>query len=580
MKRRSLWLVCVPVGLLSTQCFIPDVNFDSGATDLGGAGGNDPADGMAGSAGSGGDASGGGSPSGGTTSAGGRASGGAPATGGQGTGGDGGGSGGAGGSCQADDEATACAGLCGQVTSCDQQYDCGGCSGEASCSGAGEANMCGCAAAPCGLTQGTWGDADDEWLVDLAVSAQGEVFFLGDFGGSVTFGGTTHTHAGTWSDVYLVKLDANGEVLWSKSFGNSNQTTASALAIDGTGNVIIVGSGNGDIDFGGGAIAMNYNMFIAKFSGDGVHQFSAAYGTSVEPRSVAIDLATNDIFVTGEFYNTLKFGSLSSLTHTGTDGYEEMFLVQFYATGEPKQAKRYGGNLAEYPHAVASSGDYVFTAGTFADSMSFGGSSPTLTATGWGDLFVAKLAHSAFFPAWSFRMGDAGPSGYAVDFVDLDADPAGDVYLAGTFTGTLEFQPALTTMNTEMFMAKLDGADGSQVWTKQFVDADPRMLKVGRDGKVYVAGAATGDIDFGGGPRAIGGSRDVFLAKFDVDGSHLYSRVFPAPTGNQYGQAVDATSTGEAWLGVEYEGQLDLGLGAMQVQGGDDIAVAKFAPAP
>src|SRR5690606_32639563 len=219
----------------------------------------------------------------------------------------------------------ACAGRCGEVTVCDDEFDCGGCVGELSCGGGGNANECGCASPPCATWSGAWGDVAQQEIAGIAADRDGNVFVLGSYRGTLTVGGTTHTNPGMrWRDVFLVKLDPTGAVLWSRSWGGSadgptddDDQRAVDIAVDGAGNVVLaIDSSGGVMNFGGGDITTDSDIVLVKLRGDGEHVFSAAYGTAyiAYPTSIAIDPASYDIFVVGDFWGTLRFGSLLSMT--------------------------------------------------------------------------------------------------------------------------------------------------------------------------------------------------------------------------------------------------------------------------
>jgi hypothetical protein len=476
-------------------------------------------------------------------------------------------------------EEDACAGFCGTVLNCEVEVTCSDCVGEAMCNAD---NLCECPTRPCALASASYGDANVQQVRGLALDTEGNAYVVGDFKGTLTFGEDILTSDGvTWSDVYLVKFLPDGTPDWAQKFGDSSDQQARGVAVDGADNVVIIGTRSGTVNFGGSDLIAG-DMFIAKFDSAGVHQFSDAYGAdNTQPKAVACDPATGEIVVTGWFYGTLQFGSLSSMASADqAQAYFDLFTVRFSATGMPGYSKRFGAGFDEFGESVAVSGSYAYFAGTFRGDLDFGSPNPTpLTATGYSDLFVAKLGKNSFSHGWSKRFGNAGAD-YAVDTARLVVDPlTGDVIVGGNFTGTMEFTPELSTAGYEMFLARLeDATNGTSVWATQIAGAEIRAMALGADGYVYVTGSASGDVDFGGGTISASATDDVFLAKYDLDGNHVYSRVFTSPTGNQYGEGVDATASGTAWIAVRFDGQLELGMDPLQTQGGFDIAIGKYAP--
>src|SRR5262249_55883266 len=110
-----------------------------------------------------------------------------------------------------------------------------------------------------------FGDAGDQEGVSVAVDGMGNVLVTGIFRDSVDFGGGALPSAGG-SDIFVAKLDANGNHLWSKAFGDLNDQRAFGVAVDSTANVVITGNIKGSVDFGGGVLpsAGGSDIFVAK----------------------------------------------------------------------------------------------------------------------------------------------------------------------------------------------------------------------------------------------------------------------------------------------------------------------------
>jgi len=485
--------------------------------------------------------------------------------------------------CTSQDEGDLCAGKCGMIDNCGTPAVCASCIGESTCN---SANVCDCLERPCAIQTWSFGNANAEVIAGIAVDAGGNLWVVGDFRGTLQFGADTLTSvvgSSASDDIFLVKFDPMGMPVFAESFGDGSDQEARGIAVDGAGNVVIIGRSSGTINFGGSDLATSSDMVIAKFNAAGVHQFSDFYGPgNVYPTHVSIDQATGEILVVGYFWDTLDFGALATMTSNDPDGgYYDPFMVRFNAVGVPQYSKRVGDVFYDYAYSGAMVGSYAYVAGLFDGILDFGSPNPTpRTSTGNSDLFVAKLGKSSFSHVWTQRFGDAGATGDAVYAAPhLAVAPTGDVFVAGNFEGIMEFTPQLSTANNnEMFLARLDTDDGSSVWADQYANAVPGAMVVGPDGALYVTGIARGDIDFGGGNRPWSGTDDLFVAKFALNGDHLYSRVFQAPTGTQAGRAVAASAAGECWIGARFDGQLPLGLQTLQSQGGNDVALGKFAP--
>jgi hypothetical protein len=129
----------------------------------------------------------------------------------------------------------------------------------------------------------------------------------------MTFGGQTLISAGG-TDIFLAKLDPEGNPLWAKQFGDATDgQTAHAVAVDSAGDVVIAGSFVGSVNFEGGAFSSAGigEAYAAKLDGEGNHLWSKHLGGpgAEGVSAVAIDPQTRDVVVAGAFDATISFGN-------------------------------------------------------------------------------------------------------------------------------------------------------------------------------------------------------------------------------------------------------------------------------
>jgi deoxycytidylate deaminase len=416
-----------------------------------------------------------------------------------------------------------------------------------------------------------FGDGNDQYVNAVAADASGNVIVTGWFEGTVDFGGGALTSAGV-SNIFVAKFAADGAHLWSKRFGDGAWQRASAVAVDGSGNVIVTGYFDGTVDFGGGALtsAGNGDIFIAKFGPDGAHFWSKRFGDASDQYACAVAAdASGNVIVTGWFDGTVDFGG-GALTSAGVS---DIFVAKFAADGAHLWSKRFGDASAQSAAAVAAdaSGNVIVTGG-FDGTVDFGGD--VLTDAGMGDIFVAKFGSDGAH-LWSKRFGD----GYWQFARGVAADGSGNVILTGYFHTTVDFDGgALTSAGGwDIFVAEL-GADGAHLWSKRFGDADDQYacaVAADASGNVIATGYFWGTVDFGGGALTSAGTYDVFVAKFAADGAHLWSKRF-GDGSEQNGYAVAADASGNVIVTGHFQGTADFGGGALTSAGGWDIFVAKF----
>jgi hypothetical protein len=161
------------------------------------------------------------------------------------------------------------------------------------------------------------------------VDSTGNVFLTGSFQGSMQVGNQTLQSAGG-SDVFLAKLDAGGNPQWAKSFGNAADQAAYAVATDAAGNVVLTGGFVGSINFGGTTLqsAGLDDVFVAKLDPDGNHLWSGSAGDAAEQDGYAIAVdPSGNVIVSGIFSGSVDFGNGALTNVPPTDA--AMFLVKF-----------------------------------------------------------------------------------------------------------------------------------------------------------------------------------------------------------------------------------------------------------
>src|SRR5262249_18344080 len=143
------------------------------------------------------------------------------------------------------------------------------------------------------LASASFPDAStDQSYNEVAVDSAGNVVVAGDFEGSIDFGGGPPAGAGDHGR-FLAKVGPQLKHLQSKSFGDAESQRAADVAVDGAGNIVLIGNFTGSIDLGGGPLtsAGGSDIFVAKFDPELKHLQSKSFGDAADQtaRSVAFD---------------------------------------------------------------------------------------------------------------------------------------------------------------------------------------------------------------------------------------------------------------------------------------------------
>jgi len=426
-----------------------------------------------------------------------------------------------------------------------------------------------------------FGSAVGDYGYGIATDALGNAYVTGYFANTVNFGGGDLTSAGG-GDIYLIKYNPNGGHVWSKRIGSTGTDEGQSIIVDGSGNVLVTGVFSNTVDFGGGGItsAGSRDIFVACFDANGNHIWSQGFGGSSTDQGYAIELdGSNNVLVTGFFLGTVNFGGGNLIDAGGGD----VFLAKFTPNGAHVWSQRFGGTAADIGRGLATDGsDNVFLIGSSEGSADFGGG--VLSGLGANDIYLAKY-NSAGAHQWSQRFGNIQQQfGYVVV-----VDGSDNVIMAGSFIGTVDFGGGglPSVFNHDVVLAKYDPS-GTHLWSQRFGDqfstggtAIPFSLALDASDAVVVTGYFSDSIDFGGGLLSSGGStNDIFLAKYDASGAHLWSTDFGTHPSMDEGCAVALDPWSNIVLTGSFSGQVDFGGGGILTQGGDDIFVARLGAGP
>jgi hypothetical protein len=206
----------------------------------------------------------------------------------------------------------------------------------------------------------------------------------------------------------------------------------------------------------------------------------------------------------------------------------------------------------------------IYMAGSFNTSADFdpGPDSTRLTTMGDYDAFVCKFNSSGNL-VWAIQLGGVGADRAAC----IKRDLQGNIYVTGSFSGTVDFDPGAGTASlsaaagTDAFVAKYDAA-GNYIWAMSFAESDNstgKAVAVDPASNVYVTGNFSGVISFTTGTSytSLGGN-DVFICKLTSNGSVVWAQRIDG-TSLDKASGIAADATGNVFTCGMYEsGTIDL----------------------
>ncbi len=420
-----------------------------------------------------------------------------------------------------------------------------------------------------------------DYCYSITSDISGNIFVTGFFGSpTITFESDTLFNAG-YNDIFLVKYDASGNVLWAKNAGGSGIDNSYSITKDSSGNVYVVGEFfSPTITFGSytlnNASAPDYSdIFIVKYDTNGnVLWAKGAGGSEYDAgKSITTDVVGN-VYVTGYFQSpTITFGSYT-LNNSGID---DIFLVKYDENGNTLWAKNAGGIYTDHGNSITTdaSGN-VYVTGEFASPIiTFGGD--TLFNVGSDDIFLAKYDANGNILWVKDAGGSAGEQGYSIN-----TDTSGNLYITGKFgspTITFGSDTLYNAGSDDIFLVKYDSS-GNVLWAKGVGGNSVERgscITVDINENLYITGYfQSSTLIFDSYTLNNTGNFDIYIVKYDTSGNVHWAKS-ASGSSSDYSNSITADTYGNVYVaGNFYSSAITFGSFTLNNTGGSDIFVAKF----
>jgi hypothetical protein len=326
-------------------------------------------------------------------------------------------------------------------------------------------------------------------------------------------------------DVYLIKTNAAGEILWEKTYGGEGYAAGATLFQTGDGTLLISGStrspGAGDLD-----------IFVMEVDRDGNELWSKTFGGPLDEVGAAWPLDDGGYLLGGNRVdpNDLVVDDPGVAGYAGFAGRSNVYLARIDAEGNERWSRTFGGenNVLAMSALPAADGGFVI----LATIMYFPENDD--------DIYLLKVDADGN-EVWSRTWNQGMSSGYG-----LVGTPDGNYLVTGPYS-----PPEEMDRSTRDFLFVQFDAQGNEVWTSTFGDPEiidyAQVLAATADGGYVAAGGAERDLTTW--------DADIVIVKIDERGQPLWQQTVETGTHSMFGGILEHPGGGYVVAGSIFNGQ-------------------------
>lgn len=328
----------------------------------------------------------------------------------------------------------------------------------------------------------TIGTTGDQLGYAITVDSNDYVVAIGKFSGTVNFDvtGGTDNHSSTSGNVFITKYGNDGSYSWTRTFGNSGQTSYYDITTDADGYIYATGYFTDTADFDGSGGVDNHtsngndDIYVTRLSTDGTYKWTVSIGSADSDRGSGISTDANgNVIVTGYFSGTANFNTSGGTDNHTANGGKDIFILKLKENSISVWTKSIGGNtIYDWGYdVITDESDNIFVTGGFTDTVNFddnGGTDNHTSGLG-GDLFITKYNADGSY-GWT-RNSEGSTADDTTDGLAVAADGQ-NVYVTGYYLGTVDFDG---TGGTDEHTSDTDNFD---FYITKYVDDTPTISQV------------------------------------------------------------------------------------------------------
>lgn len=228
----------------------------------------------------------------------------------------------------------------------------------------------------------TWGGTSFDSILGVESDSVGNIYITGNFGETIDLdpgeGVEEHSSNGD-ADVFVTKLDAEGNFIWARTWGGETSDYASAISLDSSSNVIISGSFHSEtVDFDPGPgidehqTFAGYDVFITKLTSDGEYIWTKTWGSYEDDSGPDVDVdGSGNIYVAGTLEEPMDVNPGTGVKTLYSNGDSDGYLVKLDPEGAYLWGFNWGGVDHDFIGSIEVNGGNIYVAGSYQGIVDF-----------------------------------------------------------------------------------------------------------------------------------------------------------------------------------------------------------------
>jgi hypothetical protein len=413
----------------------------------------------------------------------------------------------------------------------------------------------------------------DNHISGTACDTARNIYLTGSFSDSIRFDSFNLTSKGG-EDIFLLKLNPDGKVLWAKPAGGLNDDYPTAMTVSPTGMIYTAGLHGKNATFDNRqAGEKNYNLFISSHTADGELKWIKSFGAKRSDyiTSIAID-SIGRVYFGGYFERQLRFDEQHFIK---ANAVSDAFVACLDSLGNVLWVQQWGGVSNDRVSALHVQDSLLWIAGHCTATMNIG----TNTVSPLND------EKSAVFTARCSLAGEVIQAYNNVSGISVTADciiglEDGKSIVAGNFSDSLFFGNVVFESygSRDMFIAAFDST-GGLLWQKQVGSAAyDNLFAITKHpgGYIIATGLYSAPLIFDHDTIGLNNNHcDVFAASYDYEGSLQEVNIMGGQA-EEFPQALTHDKEGHVYIAGLFRDTTTLRHSILTSSGTEEIFLAKL----